>query len=243
MEVKRHSRPVIGINTNYYKDPAQSTSRVQCQIGFTYVEAIRNAGGIPLLIPPIPEEGLLEYYIKHVSGFLFVGGPDYHPKHYGQKKKPETNLMPWQRSETDFALAHRVLKSDIPILGICAGHQLLSIVHGGKLIQHIPQADAHNSKDGKRNHHWVTVAKDGLLAGILRHKRLLVNSSHHQAVDPEGVGAGLKVVANALDGTIEAVEADDGRFILGIQWHPEGMPESASQRAIFKSFIAAASKR
>ena len=246
-ETKKNIRPLIGINTNYLRKPGLGPIHGTCQIGFTYIQAVADAGGIPVLIPTLADEAVLQHHVDRVDGFLFIGGPDYHPVHYGQTLKPETKLVSRERDKTDMLLGKMVLARGIPVLGICAGHQLINIICGGSLVGHISRAWAHCAdktlKKPKRKHHLVEITGGRLLKKIFGCRRICTNSSHHQAVDPAGVGQGLEIVARAVDGTVEAIEAVDGRFVLGVQWHPEAMRNNPLQKRIFRAFIEDACHR
>ncbi|KDA54317.1 hypothetical protein EG19_11415 [Thermoanaerobaculum aquaticum] len=155
-------------------------------------------------------------------GVLTTGGPDVSPARYGQAPHPTTEPQP-EREELDFFLLSRARAENLPVLAVCFGCQALNVFYGGTLIQHLPEV----GKEG----HRVSNPKD-FIAHVVRvspRSRLLagfpqefgVNSRHHQALD--SVGEGLTVAAYAPDGVIEAVEAADGSFVLGVQWHPENL--------------------
>lgn len=236
-------KPIIGINVNYYKDPENKSSAGECRVGFDYVSAVHAAGGLPLLTPCLADEEILRSIIGRVDGFLFIGGADYPPHLYGQDQQPEVKLLSRRRVATDLILARLARQRQIPVLGICGGHQLINIERGGALIQHIPRAKFHQrGPDKRRRFHQATVAGGKILRAICGTQSFLVNSSHHQAVDPQNPGAGLQITAYATDGTVEAIEAPRERFVLGVQWHPEGMPKNQTQCAIFRAFIEAARK-
>jgi len=225
------SKPTILINC----DVQSRTDRCLLTVNEDYVRAIAESGGLVLIVPALQEEADLREVIGLADGFLFIGGPDYPPDWYGEEPHPETKTVHEYRAAADRALAQAVLASDLPVLGICGGHQLINVSLGGRLIQHPPGVEDH--RGGK--FHQVTVQGGHILRGLFGEGRIGVNSYHHQAVARGGLAAGLTAVAHADDGTLEAFEGEDQeRFLLGIQWHPERCPDE-HRRAIFGAFIAA----
>eukprot|EP01105_Mastigella_eilhardi_P005876 TRINITY_DN17565_c0_g1_i1.p1 TRINITY_DN17565_c0_g1~~TRINITY_DN17565_c0_g1_i1.p1 ORF type:complete len:259 (-),score=60.97 TRINITY_DN17565_c0_g1_i1:49-825(-) len=246
--------PIIGVNTDISnKDPARPT----CSLGLSYVDAIVRAGAIPLAFPPLDVDGprlkqQLEQLTALVDGFLLIGGPDYRPEDYHERPLPnaQLNLVDARRDRFDNALAaHLLHNTDLPVLAICGGHQLVNIVLGGKLIQNLNTAPQH--REGAPGHS-VSLAATSRLARVMAGAvprgdpavdvLVNVNTSHHQAVDPSHVGAGLRVAAQSDDGVVEAVECDSAeRFVIGVQWHPEKLAANNQQHhAIFIDFVAAA---
>jgi putative glutamine amidotransferase len=228
-------RAIIGINTDWTDEG--TTPRYAANAD--YAEAVAEAGGIPWLAPCVADTGLAAELVAAVDGFVFVGGPDYSPLLFGQPLDPRTRLMEPRRAAMDFALARAALARGVPILGVCAGCQLLAVASGGQLIQHLPTADAHAGEKS----HPVRVVAEGRLSAALGRGPFTVNSTHHQAVSSDAPGHGLRVTALADDGVVEAVEADDGRFVLGVQWHPERIADAAHRRALFGAFVVAAAAR
>lgn len=255
--------PRIGFNlsvTGANKPPAGAAS-----IGLAYVDAISRAGGLPILLPPVDEVSRIAQLIEGLDGICFIGGPDYLPYHYGGRVQRAEELMDERRDSFDCAFARRVLKmTDLPVLGVCGGCQLIAITQNGALIQDIrsdwkcaegvplPHAGAERLGSALDNfRHVVRVEKGSLLARAagIETDRLETNSFHHQAVRPDVPMDGLRISAWAPDGVPEAIEPAGGsafakseRFVLGVQWHPERMPEDAAQRSIFESFVRAAVK-
>lgn len=202
------------------------TQRELFHVDHAYAERIHNAGGIPLLVPPIEDDDLIQHYIQLADGFVFIGGKDYHPEFYDATPHPATDLSRL-RPRYDIVFAHKAMQTGKPILGICAGCQLIAIACGGKLVQDIPAAeDLHRNKT-----HVSTITVPGCFADILGMQpgdNVTVNSFHHQAVDPTCPGNGLTITARAFDGTVEAIEKQDAKkMLLGIQFHPERMDSLA----------------
>ena len=160
------------------------------------------------------------------------------------RKKKNVHIKK-ERTEFEFAITKEALKFDIPVLGICGGQQLLNVVMGGSLIQHIPakiKTKTNHEQKNPRNQpsHSVKIIKNTKLSRITKKSSMYVNSAHHQAV--EKLGKGLIVNAVAEDGIIEGIESTKLKFCLGIQWHPEFLIDEKDIE-IFKSFIRSARKK
>lgn len=227
------ARPVIGINMDVSEE---KKNKVWLRIGAAYVDAVCRAGGVPLLVPCTAGADLLAAYLRRAHGFLLIGGADYPPASYRADSHARTRPMHDRRAACDLALVQQLVRSHTPLLGICAGHQLLSIAHRGKLIQHIDRAAAHTGE----KYHRVKILPGTRLSSILGRKTTLVNSSHHQALEPEQAGDGLIISARADDGTVEAVEAPGTRFLIGVQWHPERIRNKEHRRRLFRALVTAA---
>ena len=188
-----------------------------------YVQRVSDSGAVPMLIPSIEKEENIETLLDIADGVVLIGGRDYDPADFGELPHPEAG-MNRLRPHFDIAFGKAVLKRKMPVLGICAGCQLLNIVSGGKLIQHLDNAVEH--RNGV--YHSAKILKDGFFAKALGksvNDEIIVNSFHHQAVAPYCLGQGVKVTAEAFDGSIEAIEIDGERMILGVQFHPERMDD------------------
>lgn len=188
-----------------------------------YARRVSASGAVPVLCPSIERPEIVESLLDVADGVIFIGGKDYDPRSYGEAPRPET-AMTRKRPEFDLLFARAALRRDLPILGICAGCQLLNIVTGGKLVQHLGNAEKHT----KGVFHAATVTEPGFFsraAGAEPGAQVTVNSFHHQAVDPEHLGTGIVVTAVAFDGTVEAIEMPGARMVLGVQFHPERMDD------------------
>ena len=186
-----------------------------------YSERVVQAGGIPLLMPSIENGGVFAALLDAADGCVLIGGPDYDPALYGEKPHPET-FMARPRPTCDFTFCRELLRRDLPVLGICAGCQLLNIAAGGKLVQHV--------ENHRKTTHPARVTAEGFFARALGKgpgDEVTVNSFHHQVVDPAHLGAGMVVSAEAYDGTVEAIEMPGERMVLGVQFHPERMDDLA----------------
>lgn len=188
-----------------------------------YSDNVWASGALPLLCPSIEREELIESMLDLADGVILIGGKDYDPRiYYGEEPVPETNLNR-MRPKFDLAFARAVLRRNLPVLGICAGCQLLNIVTGGKLIQHLPDAKKHQFTT-----HEATLTERGFFSRALQAEpgaKFTVNSFHHQAVDPEHLGNGIRITGRAFDGSVEAIELPGERMVLGVQFHPERMPD------------------
>lgn len=203
-----------------------------------YVKNVVQAGGIPLLIPSVENDEVIESLLELADGVVFVGGRDYDPADYGAEVDPRT-VMNRLRPHFDIAFGKAVMQREVPVLGICAGCQLLNIITGGKLIQHLPNAPEH--QNGMT--HCADIIADGFFARALGKKAgdtITVNSFHHQAVDPRALGRDVQITAKGFDGTVEAIELPGSRMVLGVQFHPERMGNLAP--AIFGMLIKEAEK-
>jgi gamma-glutamyl-gamma-aminobutyrate hydrolase PuuD len=201
-----------------------------------YEEALRGAGIEPILIHPgAPiSEG--------ASGLLLMGGTDVNPVRFGQAPQINTETPDDARDSLECTLIEDFLAHDLPVLAICRGVQILNVQHGGTLIQHLDATPHHRVKTEDKGlpAHRVEIAPGTKLAAIAGEPPTMeVNSRHHQAIGR--IGEGLRVSAHdPEDGTIEAVERPDKRFVIGVQWHPENMSASDERQArLFQTFAAA----
>ena len=203
-----------------------------------YAWRVSAAGAVPVLCPSIEKSELAESLLDLADGVLLIGGKDYDPRSYGEEPHPET-AMTRKRPNFDLVFARAALRRDLPILGICAGCQLLNIVTGGKLVQHLGNAERHT----RGITHAATVTSPGFFSRATVAEvgaQLTVNSFHHQAVDPAHLGAGIRITGIAFDGTVEAIEMPGTRMVLGVQFHPERMDDLGP--GIFALLVAEARK-
>jgi len=231
----RSSRPLIGITSVYQVD--KDNGSVKTVVGFAYVKAVAENGGVPVVLPTIANEEILQRYLEELDGLVLIGGDDIPPDAYGQQPHETVKIMPQQRYNFERQLIQAWLSGGKPILGVCLGMQFTNVVSGGTLIQDIP-SQVGTRVTHRRKYHRVIIEPDSSLAKILDAEEAMVYSNHHQAV--EKVGRGLKVIAHAEDGVNEAAERIDGGFGLFVQWHPEAMKDTAHRDAIYGALIRAA---
>jgi putative glutamine amidotransferase len=228
------STPVVGITT--YVEPARwgAWELEAALIPFAYVQAVERAGARPLLVPP--SDVAVEETLDALDGVLFSGGNDLDPDTYGAEAHPETSGTRPERDRGELALLEGALARDMPVLAVCRGFQVLNVARGGDLVQHLPEVvgdDRHREALGVFSEHPVRI-EDGSKLGALLGDRAPVKSHHHQGVGT--VGRGLREVAWADDGTVEALEDPDRRFALGVLWHPE----EGEDMKLFEALVAEA---
>jgi putative glutamine amidotransferase len=237
-------RPLIGVFTSDRQTAELGTLRgcdaggpaAQLRLGMTYLRAIEAAGGLPVVLAS-DAPGLAAAAIERLDGLCLAGGPDLDPAGYGDPGR-HPRLQPTDPvvDAGELALARAAERCGLPLLGICRGAQALNVLRGGTLHQHV---DGHlQDAPAPVPVHRVEVAAGSRLAALTGSGRLDVNSFHHQAVDR--LGAGLRVVATAPDGTVEAIEDPRASYLVGVQWHAETMTDAPEQLALFAGLVAAA---
>ena len=202
----------------------------------SYVHAVERAGGRPLLVPPL--DGAVDETLDVLDGIVFSGGGDLDPSAYGADAHPETRGTIPERDEAELALLTAALERDLPVLAVCRGSQVLNVARGGDLVQHLPEVvghDRHRPTPGVFADHGVTLAAESRLADALGGSHAPVKSHHHQGYGR--LGEGLREVAWAEDGTVEAVEDPSKTFAVGVLWHPE----EGEDAKLFEALVAEAS--
>lgn len=209
------NRPVVGITTNY--------EGIDATLRSAYYRQIVEAGGTPMLIPPVNDNDVIMSTLDHIDALLLTGGADFNPLWHGDEPIPGLHHINRERDLPELMLTRYAYYRQIPILGICRGMQTLAIALDGHIQQDLPNAEVRmkHSQDADREEptHTVFVQKDTLLKKIYNRDRMFVNSFHHQAVDE--AGDKLRISATAADKVVEAVESNEHKPILGVQWHPE----------------------
>ena len=232
-------RPLIGITT--YSQPEVSWGHwtvPSALVPLSYVTAVERAGGRPLLVPPV-DDGV-EETLDVLDGIVFSGGDDLDPGSYGADVHPETRGTAPHRDDAELALLTAALERNLPVLAVCRGSQVLNVARGGDLVQHLPEVvghEGHRPTPGTFAEHDVTLADGSRLAEVLGGDHAPVKSHHHQGYGR--LGDGLREVAWAEDGTIEAVEDPSKRFALGVLWHPE----EGEDARLFEALVAEATER
>ncbi len=207
----------------------------------TYMEALRESGAVPVILPlhVEPEDAFL--LLDLCDGLLLTGGPDVAPQRYGEEKKPTCAAVCEARDVLEEAIYKRAMAQNKPVLGICRGIQTLNVFQGGTLYQDLPteiasQLHHYGPRPYDQVHHYVNL--EGAIRDLLGVSRMGVNSLHHQAV--KDLGADLEVMARADDGTVEAVRHRERPFVWGVQWHPEfSFFADENSRKIIQAFVDA----
>ena len=237
-------RPLIGIST--YNDLAQwrDWSSPAALIPRTYVDAVRRSQGRPVLLPPGGDPAEAAATVADLDGLIVSGGGDVDPGRYGAAAHPETGAPNEERDGWELALIDAALTGGVPLLAVCRGMQLLNVVRGGTLLQHLPPVvgnDGHSGPACGFGRHLIQVGGAGMLGRVLARDGEPVwldgPTHHHQAVDR--LGDGLVATAWAADGTVEGLDVTGSPvFAVGVQWHPE---EGEDPR-LFDALVAAAGR-
>jgi putative glutamine amidotransferase len=223
----------IGITTSVGEQrgrPAEVVNRA-------YVGAVVDAGGLPIILPVL-EDHHVDAVLDLLDALVLSGGGDIDPAIYGQVAAPEVYGVHTGRDRWELALVRAALERDMPVLGICRGAQVLNVALGGTLIQDLPAITDHIHRADDRGAEVVhpIAVRSGLLARVLGGTTVGANTLHHQAVGR--LATGLRAAAWAQDGTIEAIEFEDGRSVLGVQWHPEMLCAHEPHRRLFEWVVA-----
>ncbi|MBL8090549.1 MAG: gamma-glutamyl-gamma-aminobutyrate hydrolase family protein [Anaerolineales bacterium] len=232
------AKPLIGITTYNAKNPY---GRDIAAVQHTYIQAVTQAGGVPVLIPAIlPTDDLNELYAR-LQGILFSGGGDISLKYFDGENHPKIDLVDENRDVTELSLLRQSVENEKPFLAICRGMQIMNVALGGTLHTHIPDqiqnSLKHDNEEFKHIAHPVNIDEDSKMAEIFGETLLQVNSLHHQAI--KDLASNLRIVGHAPDGVIEAVELPDHPYAIGVQWHPEWLTDQSVMRRLFKSFVDA----
>lgn len=200
-----------------------------------YLRHVLQAGALPIILPPLGESYVS--VLDRLDGLVLTGGEDVDPSHYAQPPSPELGEVDPRRDALELSLVKEAVRRGMPVLGICRGAQVLNVALGGTLIQDLPSEKpgpiAHIQETAfQEASHGVVLEAGSRLAAIAGAEKLEVNSYHHQAIST--VAPGLRAVAWASDGVVEAVEGQDD-FLVGVQWHPECQRAEFSGR-LFEAF-------
>jgi putative glutamine amidotransferase len=242
-------RPLIAITTSEVRVPANvaptpegEPPRREMALGLQYCRAVENAGGVPVVMPPL-DGAAIDALLDRVSGVCLSGGPDIDPGTYEGHYHPKLGPTEPELDLVEIALTRAAYRRRMPILAICRGAQMLNVALGGDLLQHLPEdvgpdVEHRRSKTDGGAMHSVSIASDSRLARAMAvDSEAEVNSFHHQAV--RELGAPLQAVAWAPDGVVEGIEASGRDFVVGVQWHAESLQSRPEQAALISAFVDA----
>lgn len=239
--------PIIGI-TARPQDASSARNEILSYLVFhTYSDSVVRGGGIPVLILPV-ENSLVDSVLDRVDGLLFTGGGDIAPERYGAERDEAVRMVNHERDAFELTLVEKAYERKMPVMAICRGNQVVNVAFGGTLVQDLPShAGAHGhdivGEGAYEPHAQALVEEDSRIAEVIGAGLHGINSIHHQAV--EDVGEGLRVVASAPDGTVEALEHEDPSWpLISVQWHPEylGVRDHGDSHDLFASFVESAAK-
>ena len=225
------ARPLIGITT-YVEPAAWGPWRLEAAlVPYDYIRAVERAGGRAVLVPP--DDDGIEEVLDALDGLVFSGGNDLTPESYGAQADPATNGTNPARDRGELALLTAALERDLPVLAVCRGLEVLNVVRGGDLVQHLPDVvghEEHRAVAGEFSEHPVRVDPSSRIERVSGP----VKSHHHQGLGR--LGEGLREVAWAEDGVVEAVEDPSKPFVVGVLWHPE----AGDDKRLFEQLVEAA---
>ena len=210
-----------------------------------YLQAIQETGGVPLVLPLVLSRTQQTFLLQRLDGLLVTGsGSDLAPVFYGESQQYPFQQMSEERARLELGLSKLAFEHQVPTLGICGGMQSMNVALGGTLIQDIPAQVATKiqhlqKKSAEHTAHLIHIEPATLLRGIIKKPSIPVNSSHHQSV--KAIPRSLHISAIAPDGVVEAIEAANHPFWLGVQWHPEFLyRKDVLQKRLFSAFVKAA---
>ena len=232
-------RPVIGItldsseNEGHYESPC------------SYASSVEKAGGLPFLLPYMTSLDLIPQFVDHLDGVLFSGGDDLDPASFGEARHPKAIPIDPARQRFEEALLAEVERRRLPTLGICLGSQLMNVHRGGSLIQFLPDDPRHDALEHRKvgaelKRHPVRVELHSRLGRAIGQEEVSVNTYHKQAV--RKIGKGLRIIATAPDGVIEAFEDPSFPLFAAVQWHPERLSDEPEHLAPFKLLVEVAER-
>jgi len=230
-------RPVIGICSAIESARWAAWEVVVNLSPRTYSLAVQRAGGVAIILPP--DDSVAENpdeLLDLIDGLILAGGSDIDPGSYGAKPDPGTKVTWPERDRFEIALGTRALERDMPVLGICRGMEMLNVIQGGTLNQHLG-LELHRHTPGAFTDHRVELEPGSLAARVVGSETTEVKSAHHQGI--EQLGEGVVVTGHADDGVVEALELPDRSFAVGVLWHPE----EDEQSRVVGSFVEEARSR
>ena len=244
---RKSGPPLIGITCSRLTGGAWGIYSLGHFMEYTfadYSQAILDAGGAPVILPTAQDRRSLEAVLGAVKGLILSGGPDIHPRRYGEEPSAGLGEVDEALDRMELLAAGLAMERNLPLLGICRGIQVLNVALGGTLYQDIasqvPESICHTPKTDKAvNTHTVRLEAGSRLHRLFGRREIWVNGKHHQAV--KDLAPGLTVAARARDGVVEAAEDPRRRFAVGVQWHPEGnWRDDPYSKKLFSAFVHAA---
>lgn len=215
-----HHRPLIGITTNYVDGDATLRDR--------YYKQVVDAGGTPMLIPPVSDPEVIINTLENIDGLLLTGGGDHNPLWAGEEPQKELHGINATRDLPELLITRLAFNRQIPMFGICRGMQTLAMALGGRVAQDINATLKHSQEaDKSEPTHSVILSPESMIRDIYGTQQIFVNSFHHQAVSD--TGPHFKATASSPDGIIEAMESTEHKSILGVQWHPEWLGDEGQK--------------
>lgn len=236
-------KPLIGITTN---DTTNSYGQPIVLLQQSYVKAIMQAGGVPVLIPSLVANDGWDALYARLDGILFSGGGDIALEHFAGDPHPRIDDVDPERDAVELNMLNAAASDGKPFLGICRGCQVMNVALGGTLYTHIPDqlpsALDHAYPGNRRTTlvHEVKIEEGTRVAEIFGEPIIKVNSLHHQGL--KDIAPALRVAGHAPDGLVEAIELPDHPFGLAVQWHPEWLTDQEGTRTLFRKFVEAAGK-
>ena len=221
-----HHRPLIGITTNYVDGDATLRDR--------YYKQVVDAGGTPMLIPPVSDPEVIINTLENIDGLLLTGGGDHNPLWAGEEPQKELHGINATRDLPELLITRLAFNRQIPMFGICRGMQTLAMALGGRVAQDINATLKHSQEaDKSEPTHSVILSPESMIRDIYGTQQIFVNSFHHQAVSD--TGPHFQATASSPDGIIEAMESTEHKSILGVQWHPEWLGDEGQK--LFKWLV------
>ena len=233
-----HTKPLIGINADYRSAQGNQPSFSVVTAG--YYDSIIEAGGIPVVVPPLANDDDIQALLDRLDGFVLIGGADLDPRLDGFMRHPSVRPLDHRRETFDRRLAQAIIDRKMPVFGIGVGMQLLNVTLGGNLFLHIPEdlpsAIPHRDPQDPGHRHGLDITPNSLMERVYGEGEIRVSSRHHMAIDE--LAPGFEVTARCPDGVIEAIESDNADWIaIGTQFHPENDAASALDVRIFEEFL------
>jgi gamma-glutamyl-gamma-aminobutyrate hydrolase PuuD len=232
-------RPVIAITID--SSEREGNYESPC----AYSTSVEKAGGLPILLPYLTDLKFIAQYVDLIDGIVFSGGDDLDPALYGEERHPKAIPIDPARQRFELALLAEIERRRVPALGVCCGSQLMNVYRGGSLIQFLPDDQRANALEHRKTgpeltRHPVSIDTQSELGAAIGKKQIQVNTYHKQAV--RAIGKGLRVVATAPDGIIEAFEDPNFPLFAAVQWHPERLHDEPEHLAPFELLVSKALK-